>query len=39
MYLRIIFENEKTKEQFVSFFDERPLKKGEKLEALFYGRV
>ncbi len=35
----IIFENEETKEQMISFFDERPLKDGEKLEALFYGRV
>ncbi|MBI3190072.1 hypothetical protein HYZ41_00030 [archaeon] len=35
----IIFENEETKEQLVSFFNERPLKDGEKLEALFYGRV
>ena len=35
----IIFENEETKDQLISFFDERPLKDGEKLEALFYGRV
>ena len=35
----IIFENEETKEQLVSFFDERPLKDGEKLENMFYGRV
>jgi len=37
--LAIICENEKTKEHLVSFFDERPLKYCEKLEALFYGRV
>lgn len=35
----IIFENEENKEQFVSLFDEKPLKNGEKLEALFYGRI
>jgi len=35
----IIFENEETKEQMTTFFDERPLKQGEKLEALFYGRA
>ncbi len=35
----IIFENEETKDQMVSFFNERPLKDGEKLENLFYGRV
>ena len=35
----IIFENEQEKDKLVSFFDEKPLKQGEKLEALFYGRV
>ncbi|MBI2584051.1 MAG: hypothetical protein HYW25_05260 [Candidatus Aenigmarchaeota archaeon] len=35
----IIFEDEVSKEQLVAFFDEKPLKEGEKLEALFYGRV
>ena len=35
----IIFEEEGKKEQLVSSFDEKPLKQGEKLEALFYGRV
>lgn len=35
----IIFENEKTRNQLVALFDEKPLKQGEKLEALFYGRV
>ncbi|MBI4020959.1 MAG: hypothetical protein HY369_01835 [Candidatus Aenigmarchaeota archaeon] len=35
----IIFENEATKEQLASSFAQKPLAQGEKLEALFYGRV
>lgn len=35
----IIFEEEGKKEHLFSLFDEKPLKQGEKLEALFYGRV
>lgn len=35
----VIFENEQTKEQLRCCFDEKPLKQGETLEALFYGRV
>ena len=35
----IIFEAEEQKDQMVSFFNKKPLKEGEKLEALFYGRV
>lgn len=35
----IILENESNGEVFVTFYNEKPLKDGEKLEALFYGRV
>ncbi len=35
----IILENENTGEVFVTFYGEKPLKDGEKLEKLFYGRV
>lgn len=35
----IIFEDDEKKEQMVSFFEEKPLKHGEKLEELFYGRA
>ena len=35
----IIFEDETKKEKLFSSFEEKPLKQGEKLEALFYGRV
>jgi hypothetical protein len=35
----IILENETSGDVFVTLYDEKPLKDGEKLEALFYGRV
>jgi hypothetical protein len=35
----IIFEDEEKNEKIFTTYGERPLQDGEKLEALFYGRV
>ncbi len=35
----IILENDETGEKWTSLFASKPLREGEKLERLFYGRV
>ena len=35
----IILENDETGEKWISLFASKPLREGEKLEKMFYGRV